>query len=292
MGMTISRTILSVIALGVLLVAACGDDTSTSDSVAGDDDATTPDVTLPQPDDGDPNTIDGSWILTSGHLDSEPFDLVDGWNVTLTIDGDQVSGTAACNGYGGTLTTDDRLGGGGPFRVTALSWTEMGCEPDVMQLEQRYLAALQAVDSYELAGSLHLGVTDVGTSLAFDPVAPVAGAEIVGTTWVLDTMIQGDAASNSPIMSDATLTLDEDGTLTGSTGCRLLEGEWVIAGAEIVFTRFSAIDNPVAGVCAPGPEALDGFVISVLEGGFSVEVDGRHMTLMSQGNEGLSYTAG
>ncbi len=289
--MTFSRFALSAIAIGAMLVAACGDDTSTSDGSISDD-TSTPDVTLPLPDGGDPNTIDGSWILTSGHLAGEPFELVDGRPVSLTIDGDQVFGTAACNGYGGTLATDDRLGGGGPFRVTDLSWTEMGCEPDVMQLEQQYLAALQAVDSYELDASLHLGVTDVGTSLVFDPVAPVADAEIVGTTWVLDTLIEGDAASNSPIMSSATLILNDDGTLSGSTGCRLLEGEWITAGAQIVFTRFSAIDDPAAGVCAPESEALDGFVIGVLGDGFTVEVDGSRLTVMAQGNEGLSYTAG
>jgi heat shock protein HslJ len=211
--------------------------------------------------------------------------------VTLTIDGDQVFGTAACNGYGGTLAADDRLGGGGPFRVTELSWTEIGCEPDVMQLEQQYLAALQAVDSYELAGSLHLGVIDVGTSLVFDPVAPVADNEIVGTTWVLDTVIEGDAASNSPIMHSATLTLDDDGTLTGSTGCRLLEGEWITAGAQIVFTRFAAIDDPAAGLCAPESQALDGFIVTVLGDGFTVDIDGRRLTLMAPGDEGLSYTA-
>ena len=288
--MTFSRSALLMVAIGAVLVAACGDDTATSDDSG--DGASAPDVTLPVPDDDDSSPLTGSWILTSGHLDGEPFEFVDGWNVTLTIEGDQVFGTAACNGYGGTVATDDRLGGGGPFRVTELSWTEMGCEPDVMQLEQQYLAALQAVDSYELARSLHLGVVGIGTSLTFDPVAPVADAEVVGTTWVLDTVIEGDAASNSPIMSSAVLTLDGDGTLTGSTGCRLLEGEWVTAGPEIVFTRFSAIDDPLVGVCAPESEALDGFIVTVLGDGFTVEIDGQRLTLMARGNEGLSYTAG
>jgi len=278
-----------MIAIGALLVAACGDDAARSDATGGG--TSTPDVPLPPPDDGDSSSPTGSWVLTSGRLDGVPIELVDGRSVTLTIDGDQVFGTAACNGYGGTLATDDRLGGG-PFRVTELSWTEMGCEPDVMQLEQQYLAALAAIDSYELAGSLRLGVIDVGTSLVFDPVAPVAVTEIVGTTWVLDTVIEGDAASHSPIMSSATLILDDDGTLSGSTGCRLFEGEWTSAGAEIVFTSFSAIDDPAAGVCAPESEALDGFIVTVLGDGFTVEVDGSRLTVMAQGNEGLSYTAG
>lgn len=278
-----------IVAAG-LFAAACGDDAAPEQSA--DDGAAPPDLTVPVPDAGDPATIDGAWVLTSGHLDGEPLDLVDGRDVTLTIDGDQVSGTAACNSYGGMLDTDDRLGGGGPFVVTDLSWTEMGCEPDVMQLEQRFLAALRAIDSYELAGSLHLGVTGVGTSLSFDPVAPVSTADIVGTTWVLDTVIEGDAASNSAIMSAAELTLADDGTLNGSTGCRSLEGEWDTVGGEIVFTTFAAVENPLAGVCAPESEALDGFIVGVLEGGFAAAVDGSRLTLTASDGDGLSYTAG
>ena len=287
--MTFPRSAVYLAAIGAVLVAACGEGTTNSDDSGASPSVT--DVTLPAPDDDDSTPLTGSWILTSGHLDGEPLELVDGWDVTLTIADDQVSGRAACNGYGGTLATDDRLGDGGPFRVTDLSWTEIGCEPDVMLVEQQYLTALQAVDSYELAGSLHLGATGVGTSLMFDPAAPVVDVDIVGTTWVLDTVIEGEAASNSPMMGAATLTLDADGTLFGSTGCRRLEGEWIARGAQIVFTRFSAIDDPAAGICAPESEALDGFIVTVLGDGFTVEIDGRRLTLMAQGDEGLSYTA-
>ena len=290
--MRISRLDLASISVAILLLAGCGDDTLPSDGGTGDA-AERSGVTLPPPD-GDTSSmsIDGSWILTSGDLAGEPLDLVPGWDLTLTITGDQVSGTAACNGYGGALTVDDRLASGGQLRVTDLSWTEMGCAADVMRLEQRFLEALQTVDSFELATTLTLGETGAATSLSFDPLAPIPNTEVVGTNWLLDTVIEGDAVSNSPGMSAATLTLNDDRTLTGSTGCRMLEGEWIGAGAEIVFTSFSAIDDPLAGVCAPESEALDGFIIGVLEGGFTVEIDGPRLTLMAQGNEGLSYTSG
>ena len=159
-----------------------------------------------------------------------------------------------------------------------------------MELEQAYLGALPGVTSFVVADD-RLTLTGPTSELVFEPVAPVADTEIVGTTWVLDTVIEGDAASNSAIMDLATLTLHEDGTLTGSTSCRALQGEWITAGAEIVFTSFSAIDDPTAGVCAPESQTLDGFIIGVLEGGFTVDVEGSRMTLMAPGNEGLSYTA-
>ena len=133
-------------------------------------------------------------------------------------------------------------------------------------------------------------LTGPAIELTFESVEPVADTEIVGTTWTLDTYIAGEAASSMPMMELATLTLDADGTLTGSTSCRQLAGMWIATGATIQFTSFSAIDDPTAGVCAPESQTLDGVIISVLESGFTVEINGNRMTLMAQGNEGLSYT--
>lgn len=277
------RWTFSLLAVGSLCFAACGDDATPAGSGSATD-RTDPDVTLPAPD-GDVGTIDGFWRLASATIDGAAIVLVDGWQVTLDVDGSQIGGRAACNGYGGTAVIGD-----GTITVGELSWTEMGCEPAVMQLEQAYLGALPEVTSFVVADD-RLTMTGPTSELIFDPVAPVDDTEIVGTTWVLDTMIEGQVASNSPNMSAATLTLNDDGTLTGSTGCRLLEGEWITSGAEVVFTSFSAIDDPTAGVCAPESEALDGFIIGVLEGGFTVEVAGSRLTVMAQAGQGLSYTA-
>ena len=142
-----------------------------------------------------------------------------------------------------------------------------------------------------LAGDV-LTISGSGAEWVFDADAPVPDSEIVGTTWVLDTYIDGDAATNMPMMELATLTLNADGTLDGSTSCRRLEGEWITAGATIQFTSLAAIDDPTAGVCAPESETLDGLIISVLESGVTVEVDGNRLTLMAPGDEGLSYIAG
>ena len=117
--MTNIRCALSLLAVGSLFVAACGDD-STPVGPGSATDPTNPDVTLPAPDDP-AGTIDGSWRLTSATIDGSVIALVDGWQVTLDVDGDQIGGTAACNGYGGTAVIGD-----GTVSVGELSWTEMG----------------------------------------------------------------------------------------------------------------------------------------------------------------------
>jgi heat shock protein HslJ len=277
--MTMTRIALALLASLGLITASCGDDSEpVADSV--------PDVTLPTPDDDVPDeALDGPWVLVSGSVDGAPVALVDGWDVTLTIEGSQVGGRAACNGYGGTLDT-----AGGTFIVGDLSWTEMGCEPAVMELEQAYLRSLSGIDSHTLTEG-RLTITGAGAEWVFEAAVPVPDAEIVGTAWVLDTYLDGEAASNMPMMELATLTFNADGILTGSTSCRQLVGEWITSGATVQFTSFSAIDDPTAGVCAPESETLDGLIISVLESGFTVEIDGNRMTLMAPGDEGLSYAA-
>ena len=129
--MTISRLPISLIVAGSLVLAACGDGDSDSDRPLND---TTSGSTLPTPDGAASEAIEGEWILVAGEIDGVPVPLVDGWDVSLSIKWGELGGTAACNGYGGFV--DVSAAG---LRVTELSWTEMGCEPAVMQLEQSYL---------------------------------------------------------------------------------------------------------------------------------------------------------
>jgi heat shock protein HslJ len=175
--------------------------------------------------------------------------------------------------------------------VGELSSTEMGCEPAVMELVQRFLAALQAVDSYELAGSLVLGRTGDGTSLTFDRLPPVPDAALVGTTWVLDTFIDGDVASSSPLMGSARLELRPDGTLDGSSGCRPLSGRWEADGPRIRLTALTAIEDPTAGICAPESEEIEHRLLAVLGDGFTPVVEGSRLTIVSEAGAGLSFVA-
>ncbi len=91
--------------------------------------------------------MQGDWVLVSaddaaGALDPNAVDI------TLTVDGTTIGGTAGCNNYGGTvlggITDGDEL----PVSVDGLFQTEMFCDDDgVMQQEARYLQALGEVDS-------------------------------------------------------------------------------------------------------------------------------------------------
>lgn len=89
----------------VLAFAACGTDEPFlsndpgRDTVAGEE----PDDSL---------SLDGAWVLIAATVDGTTLSLNDQYRVTMTIDGSQISGRAACNGYGGTVSI-----GNGAFSV-------------------------------------------------------------------------------------------------------------------------------------------------------------------------------
>jgi len=90
---------------------------------------------------------DGEWIAVSGVAAGSNVELVDGFAVTIGLDGDAVVGTAACNRYSGGVA----VGSDGSFEASELSWTEIGCEPAVHAVEQSYLTSLSNFTDYAVA---------------------------------------------------------------------------------------------------------------------------------------------
>ncbi len=221
--------------------------------------------------------VEGSWQLDSGTVRDEPVPLVTGHRITLTIEGDSATGGAACNRYGGTIRIDgDSLSLGG---ITA---TEMGCQPAVMSSEEAYLAALRLVDTLRRDGAV-LVLSGGETVLRFSRLPPVPMAELLGAAWLLESMIDGETTAPTE-GEEATLELRADRTLSGLTGCRQLTGTYVVEGDEILATELAA-----EGRCPKDLADQDAHVVTVLGDGFTVAIEGDHLTLMSMGNLGLVY---
>lgn len=115
------------------------------------------------------DSIEGSWQLTSGAIDGQEIPLVDGHPITMTLDGDQVGGTASCNSYGGTFELS-----GESIRFGDLAMTEMACFPsETMEAEALYARALARVTTVSLDGELTL--EGPGTELVFTDLAQAPG---------------------------------------------------------------------------------------------------------------------
>ena len=90
--------------------------------------------------------LDGTTWTLLGFRDGDLFDPVpEGIEVTATFDGDNIGGSSGCNTYRGTFTTD-----GDAVTVGPLMSTMMACEPDRMDIEQRYLSILETAESAEM----------------------------------------------------------------------------------------------------------------------------------------------
>jgi len=106
----------------------------------------------------------------------------------------------------------------------------------------------------------------------------VGGLASVAALVVLVAVVAGlppsfaqgpDALTAPEAKGYATLRLDSNGTLAGSTGCRTLTGSHVVLGGEILATRLGA-----DGECSPALADQDGHIFSVLGDGFRADVDG------------------
>jgi heat shock protein HslJ len=222
--------------------------------------------------------LDGEWILQRGTVGGQALQLVEGARVSLRIDGSDIGGTAACNHYGGEMDRD-----GDRITIGALSMTEMACAEPIMALEAAYLDGLSRVDTARRDGG-QLRLTGPATELDFTLLEPTPDAEPVGTQWRLESLITGDAVSS--VFGEATLLLREDGTVSGSTGCRSFGGSYTLEGDTLVIADLVADMR----ACDEESAGQDGQVLGLLEGPLRVTVSGDRLTLMGGAN-GLDYRA-
>jgi heat shock protein HslJ len=222
----------------------------------------------------------GSWQLVSGTVDGAEVPLVEDSPITLTITGAEIGGTAACNMYGGRLSIT-----GGTLDISDLGMTAMGCEEPVMASEAAYTAALDRVQAIGGDGE-ELVLRGPGVELRFEALPEPPTADFVGTVWVLETLVDTTAAT-APQGERATIEFQDDGTFSGSTGCRGFTGEWQEQGDQILAPIFAMDDS----VCPPDLQAQDEHVVTVIGDGFVPTVEESRLLLTDRDGTGLIYRA-
>ena len=224
-------------------------------------------------------SLDGEWLLQAGTNQGQAVPIVAGSKITLKIDGNQAGGSGACNLYGGTIQVN-----GSSIAISALSMTEMACQENVMASESAYLAALPRATMAARSGN-GLLLTGPQVELRFTLVPEVANANVVGTTWLLESLITGEAVS-STVGERVTLQLSGDGRLTASTGCRDVTGSYSISDGQVQVT----LDPYDTIGCAAEVGDQDEHILEVLSHGFGISVDGDRLTLTA-GDKGIGYRA-
>ncbi len=227
--------------------------------------------------------LDGNWELAEGSYQQRPLPPIAGHSLTLEIDGGEVRGTSGCNVYGGKLERD-----GDSIRVRELMTTEMACpHHNLMDLEASFVAALADVRQVEATDS-RLVLTGPDSRLVFEPQRAIANADLVGTAWRLESLVEGETASSTVNGADpATLILDPTGAFKASTGCRSVTGTYILSGSRVTL----ALDPYDTFACGPdAKDAQDRFILAMLDGKSTVNVIGVEL-IVSDGDRQLVYRA-
>jgi heat shock protein HslJ len=184
----------------------------------------------------DPDDLIGVvWRLDDPSIEVLQEGVPDVAVVSLEFADGSVSGRSACNSYFGDYTADDD----GSLSFGALGGTEMACEEPLMALEAAYLSALSDVTGFSLdEGALTLRGGEV--ALTFFEEVPPAPLPVVGTTWNLTSIYTGDAVSTAIAGSEATMTLMEDGSVTGAASCNRYQGTYALDGDRLSFSGLAS----------------------------------------------------
>lgn len=265
------RSRLVLVVLPLLLVLACSDD---PDEVrAGGDGGRSrspPDQAAAADDPLDGRTF-VAILITEGEADRR---LVAGTELRLGFDDGQLSVTAGCNSLSGPYTLDGEV-----LTVSDLAGTEMGCEPALME-QDTWIADVLSRDVTVSVEGAELTVSAADTTIFLtDREVAQPDASLVGSTWMLDSLIDGVTVSSVPVGVTATVTF-ADGTYSLSPGCNNGGGAYSF-GVDSTGRETLRFDAPALTRKACGGDAgsVEAAVLAVFEGIVDYDIIEQSLTL-------------
>jgi len=176
---------------------------------------------------GTGGTLDGtSWRLSSYVASGQTTTIPSGIVVDATFKDGKVSGSAGCNAYNATYSTD-----GAKITIGQAVSTQKLCAQDVMTVETAYFAAIGSAATYTATSSaLTIYDADGKTLLTYasGPANPLVGA------WNVTGYNNGKQAVTSPVAgSSITATFTADGQVSGDTGCNQYNGPYQLDGSNL-----------------------------------------------------------
>jgi heat shock protein HslJ len=250
----------------LLLLAACGDRTPASSGA-------------PVPD------LRGRTFLATAVTEGgEPKALVTGTelSVEFTDDGRLIA-NAGCNMMQGPVDTT-----GGKLVVEGgLSMTDMGCDQARHEQDSFVIEALGSSPSWQLSGD-QLTITSGATTFELAPREAVTpDRELAGTTWELDTLVDGDVASSMSAGAEpVTLTFDGE-KIVGDTHCNTVTATYAASGDKLQVE----LGPMTRKMCAPEIMRGETAVAGVLQGEVTYEITADRLTLTNSSGKGIQLRA-
>jgi heat shock protein HslJ len=242
-----------------LLVAACGDDSSSGSPATAAD-------------------LDGRTFVL---VDSSGIELADGGTVTLVFEDGNLGASGGCNQLAGQYDVED-----GVLTIGAMATTEMACEP-VALMDQDVAVGefLTSGPEVTLDGNDLTLTTDATTMTFLDDAVANPDQPLEGTTWELTGTVSNDAMSSVPMGAEASLTI-EGGQAAIATGCNSGSGAVTVGEGTLTFGAIATTKM----ACEPELMDLEATVLSVLSGEATYEIDSDQLTV-TNGDNALQFTA-
>jgi len=229
--------------------------------------------------------VDGRTFVSTGvAVDGADHPLVAGSVISMTFASGRLSVNANCN----TMSDQVRFNATRMTLASALTTTEMGC-PEPLMAQDRWLAGLLSAGGDLTVSSDVLTFVSAATSITLqDSRTATPAAPLVMTKWTLDTIIEGDAASNVPTGATASLSIGSGRSKAFvQTGCNTGSGEVEVSPATLTFgpmalTKRACLD--------PAGVLVESAIVAVLQGDVAYVVTGRTLTL-TNGDRSLTFRA-
>jgi len=252
-NMSSPLSVIPVVLLAALALAACGDESSSGT---------------------DPSTLDVASRTFLGDdvtVDGEPMPLVKGSQLRLSFETDSIGASGGCNSMSGAATWAD-----GTLRVAdgSLATTEMACDAPLMDQDTWFAKILTAAPTLTHDGDSLTLATDSTVIVLTDEEVVTPDASLTGTPWTLESIATGNTVGTVPAGVRATLEFNDDGTLAAHLGCNTGRGDYTASDTSITF-------GPIATTrmaCEPPASDVEQAMSEVLQGEVSFSIDGSNLT--------------
>lgn len=252
-----------VAVLLLLVVAGCGARTEAQDGPA-------------------PNPLQGKkFVAMAVTDDGKPRELAPKTELSLEFTDDgRLIARAGCNMMQGDVDTGD-----GTLTVDGLSMTEIGCDQARHDQDEFVAGVLSANPKWELNDgrfTVRSGTTVFDMAAEEDTVR-----DLKGTTWVLDTLIDGETASSTQAGAPAVTLVFDGKKVTADTHCNGYTAEYTISGDTVTFTP--GMSTKMA--CAPEIMAGENAVAGALRDEVTFELTADRLTFTHPSGKGIGLHA-
>ncbi|RVW05011.1 META domain-containing protein [Rhodococcus spongiicola] len=193
----------------------------------------------------------------------------------------QIAMSAGCNRGVSSVNLS-----GGVVRTGPIATTQMACDGELADADTWMIDLFASEPEWTLTEDGVLILSSPGVTITLEnKVAADPDRPVVGTTWVVDTLISPDAITMSAALETAApnLTITPDDRVTGSTGCGRLSGSAHVGDDTITFGRLSTTQT----ACSADVAEVAQSVVHVLRGEVAYSVNGGAMRLTGPDGYGL-----